>query len=60
MYELRLVRSARKELEAVPDAMLERIASVLDALPHEPRPRGCKKLRGVTDLWRELEPAVRA
>lgn len=37
MYALRLARSARKEL---------------DALPSQTRPHGCKKLRGATDLWR--------
>lgn len=52
MYELRLVRSARKELEALPDAMLARVARQLDALQATPRPHGCKKLRGVSDLWR--------
>ncbi len=52
MYELRLARSARKELEALPDAALGRVAGQLDALPANPRPRGCKKLRGSTDLWR--------
>lgn len=52
MYELRLARSARKELQALPDAALGRVARQLDALPANPRPRGCKKLRGATDLWR--------
>lgn len=52
MYELRLARSARRELEALPDAVLARVARQLDALATAPRPRGCKKLRGATDLWR--------
>lgn len=52
MYELRLVRSARKELEALPDTVLVRVARQLDRLPATPRPPGCKKLRGATDLWR--------
>lgn len=52
MYELRLARSARKELEALPDAVLARVARHLDLLPDTPRPPGCKKLRGATDLWR--------
>ena len=52
MYEVRLARSARKELEALPDAVLARVARALDALPSDPRPRGCKKLRGASDLWR--------
>jgi len=52
VYELRLVRAARKELDALPDAMLARIARQLDTLQVTPRPPGCKKLRGTTDLWR--------
>lgn len=52
MYELRLVRSARKELEALPDGVLARIARQLDLLSETPRPSGCRKLRGATDLWR--------
>lgn len=52
MYELRLTRSARKELEALPDVVLARVARAVDALPADPRPRGCKKLRGASDLWR--------
>lgn len=52
MYELRLARSARKELEALPDPVLARVARTLDGLPGDRRPRGCKKLRGASDLWR--------
>jgi mRNA interferase RelE/StbE len=52
VYELRLARSARKELEVLPDAVLARVARELDALLANPRPRGCKKLRGADDLYR--------
>jgi mRNA interferase RelE/StbE len=52
VYALQLARSARKELEALPDAMLARIARQLDQLSAQPRPSGCKKLRGAADLWR--------
>jgi len=52
VYELRLARSARKELDALPDTVLARVARALDALPATPRPRDCKKLRGASDLWR--------
>ena len=52
MYALRLARSARKEFEALPDAMLARVAQKFDALVTNPRPVGCKKLRGADDLWR--------
>ena len=52
MYELRLARSARKELDALPDSVVARIARSLDTLSLAPRPRGCKQLRGTVDLWR--------
>jgi mRNA interferase RelE/StbE len=52
VYELRLARSARKELDTLPDAVVARIARALDALFLDPRPRGCKKLRGAADVWR--------
>ncbi|MFN2317647.1 MAG: type II toxin-antitoxin system RelE/ParE family toxin [Gemmatimonadales bacterium] len=52
MYSLYLARSARKELERLTDPVLGRIAAVLDRLPREPRPRGCKKLRGTQNIWR--------
>jgi hypothetical protein len=58
VYELRLARSARKELEALPDAALGRVARQLDALPATPRPRGCKKLRGATNLGVEGESVL--
>lgn len=45
-------RLRRKELEALPDVAVARVARALDALPSDPRPRGCKKLCGASDLWR--------
>jgi len=47
-----LARSEGKELEALPDATLVRIARRLDQLAQDPRPPGCKKLRGQSNLWR--------
>jgi mRNA interferase RelE/StbE len=51
-YSVRFVRSARKELEQLPDSALERVFRRIEALADNPRPPGCKKLRGATDLWR--------
>jgi mRNA interferase RelE/StbE len=39
-------------LEQLPDAALHRLFSRIEALAENPRPPGCKKLRGATDLWR--------
>ena len=51
-YSVRFVRSARKELEALPDVAIRRIFPRIEALADDPRPAGCKKLRGARDLWR--------
>lgn len=51
-YEVFFKRSARKELEALEPASRERVWSAVLALATEPRPPGCKKLRGSRDLWR--------
>ena len=45
-------RSAAKELESLPDKIIDRVAAKLDSLAALPRPAGCKKLRGGDDLWR--------
>lgn len=49
---IRFVRSARRELERLDDAMLNRIFERIEGLARDPRPPGCRKLRGATDLWR--------
>jgi mRNA interferase RelE/StbE len=51
-YTFELKPSARKELESLPDTVLARIVSKLEALKSDPRPAGCKKLRGYKDQWR--------
>ncbi len=51
-YSVELVRSARKELEALDDAVLQRVFRRLERLTEDPRPPGCRKLRGAHDLWR--------
>lgn len=52
MHEVRIGRSATKELEALPDRTLQRIAAKIDSLAQQPRPSGCNKLRGADDMWR--------
>lgn len=51
-YVVQVVRSARKELERLPDPVLQRVFARIEALADIPRPPGCKKLRGARDLWR--------
>ena len=52
MHEVRIGRSAVNELEALPDQIIDRVAAKVDSLSTQPRPTGCKKLRGGDDLWR--------
>ena len=51
-YAVELKLSARKELESLPDSVLSRVMRKLEALTENPRPAGCKKLKGYKDLWR--------
>ena len=50
-YCVVLSKSARKELERLPDKVADRIVHQLEALSCLPRPTGCLKLKG-TSQWR--------
>jgi mRNA interferase RelE/StbE len=45
-YSIRLSRSAAKALLALSSSDQRRIERAVDALAHQPRPRGAKKLEG--------------
>lgn len=51
-YSITFARSARKELEALPNSLIARIFPKIEALVIEPRSLSCKKLQGNTNLWR--------
>ena len=51
-YAVELKPSAHKELESLPDTVLARVVNKLEALKGDPRPAGCKKLKGYKDQWR--------
>ena len=51
-YAVEVKPSARKELKALPDNVLSRVVTKLEALGHTPRPAGCKKLKGYKNQWR--------
>jgi mRNA interferase RelE/StbE len=51
-YSITFARSACKELESLNAALIQRIFPKIEALAKEPRPRGCRKLRGEKNLWR--------
>jgi mRNA interferase RelE/StbE len=51
-YAVTFSRSARKELEEFPPQLVERIFPKIESLALQPRPAGCKKLKGAQNLWR--------
>jgi mRNA interferase RelE/StbE len=51
-YSLQIKPSAGKELDALDDALFARIDRKIMALAENPRPPGCKKLKGGDKDWR--------
>ena len=51
-YAVVFARSARKELEHLGEPLLSRILKRIETLAVDPRPDGCRKLQGASDLWR--------
>jgi len=51
-YAIEIKPSARRELERLGDRLIARMIPKIEGLAANPRPAGCKKLRGYKDLWR--------
>lgn len=52
-YKVTIIKRALKELENLPAAINVNIAEAIDGLKEDPRPPGCKKLRGDSEyVWR--------
>lgn len=51
-YTITFARSARKEIEALDEKIVNRIFPKIEVLSKEPRPAGCRKLTGNKNLWR--------
>jgi len=51
-YRIEIKHSAQKELDALDHKLFNRIDKKILVLADDPRPAGCKKLRGYKDLWR--------
>ena len=51
-YSLEIKQSAQRELDALNNTLFFRIDRKILALADNPRPSGCKKLRGYQDHWR--------
>lgn len=52
MYQLQLARSAQRDLDQIEGILWERTRDALLRLRDEPRPRGCRKLRGGEATYR--------
>ncbi len=53
MYELLISRQALKDIAGLPKSVVPRVTKAIDALRIDPRPLGCKKLKGQREyLWR--------
>jgi mRNA interferase RelE/StbE len=50
-YSVTFRSSAAKELRKLPVAARKQVSELIDALAHDPRPHGAKKMVGV-DAWR--------
>ena len=51
-YAITFARSARKEMETLDAALVNRVFKKIVALAKDPRPKGCRKLQGEKFLWR--------
>ena len=51
-YRVVLLRSAARELDALPQPMRRRVARAIGALATEPRPPSVKLLSGPERIWR--------
>lgn len=45
-YHVVIAKYAQKQLDKIPDRIAERLLSVISRLADDPRPYGCKKLKG--------------
>ena len=52
MYEIIFARSARKDLQKLSNLDISRILKKIEMLEFDPRPSGCEKLKGESNLWR--------
>ena len=52
MYKVVASKTASKELADLPTQVVNRIVPAIKKLGDDPRPPGCKKLKGEQDAWR--------
>ncbi|MDP2364965.1 MAG: type II toxin-antitoxin system RelE/ParE family toxin, partial [Ignavibacteria bacterium] len=52
MFEILIERNAEKELNELNSPIFNRIRDAILALANNPRPDGCRKLKGFDSHWR--------
>ncbi len=51
-YQVVLSKTAEKDLTKLPVQIIAKIILILESFENNPRPTGCKKLKGFKNLWR--------
>jgi len=51
-YSVRITKTAEKQIDGLSDALRRAVVGAIQALPLDPRPRGCRKLAGHSDVFR--------
>ncbi len=51
-WQIEFTAKASRQFDTLPPHVRARIAPHMDALADNPRPPGCKKLKGAGDFWR--------
>ncbi|RZN44122.1 MAG: type II toxin-antitoxin system RelE/ParE family toxin [Methanophagales archaeon ANME-1-THS] len=59
MYEIKIKKSAKKDLDALDDKTYVRIDRTIQSLRNDPFPRGMKKLKGKGNSYRIREGKYR-
>ena len=52
LYKIEVAKGVKKDLKNLPKKDLLKIAILIESLASEPYPDGCKKLKGVDELYR--------
>jgi len=50
LYEVKIRSNAVKKIESLPKSYISKIYNKIFSLSENPRPQGCKKLKGFTNL----------
>ncbi len=51
-YSIEVTRSAQKDIRKLPKHIIGALDKIMRGLAKNPRPNGCKKLRGTSDHYR--------